>query len=344
MNKMALQDIQVTIDIQRPSPRVGLGRPLILAESASTTSTYTEYASIDDLVKDYAETTTVYKKAAAVFAQANAPDIVAVATYSATGGGDPSTGLTIVAAFEKYFGNAWNFLLLPDAIASERLAVSNALEAHKFKFLVLKVETQDELAQYISNSRTICYYHPSKTGEELDAAIIGEAASLQVGSITWKFRKNLVGITPVDITSDDLKAIHAAGANMYVEKAGIPQTSEGITATGQYIDILHGQDWVKVNGENSLQLLLSDNDKIPSNSIGVSMASSVLTTVLTTATQNGIIEKDVNGNALFSVTATPIDQIPKTDREKRIYSGLSFQYTPQGAVHEMTVTGTIVEE
>jgi len=339
---MAIQDVTVTIDVQNPAPKVGLGRPLILAESTSTESTYKEYYGLDTLKVDFPEGTSVYKKAKAILEQTNRPDIVAVATYSASGGGDPGTGLTIVQAFEKYFDKPWHFLLLPDAIATERKAVSDALEGHNFKFLVLKVEDKDELAQYTSNSRTIPYYHPDKPGEEMDAAIIGDAASLTVGSITWKFRKNLVGITPIDISADELKALHAAGANAYVLKAGIPQTSEGITATGDYIDFLHGQDWVKANIESSLQQMLSDNDKVPSNDTGISMAVSVMTSVLTEAATNGIVDKDSNGNAEFTVTSKPMDEIPEEDRKKRIYSGLGFKYYPEGAFHEIEVTGTVV--
>ncbi|MGG1481335.1 DUF3383 family protein [Bacillus smithii] len=339
---MAIQDIQVTIDVQNPAPKIGLGRPLILAASTNPESIYKEYSGLETLKQDFPESTSVYKKAAAVFAQKNRPDIVAVATYSASGGGDPETGLTIVQAFEKYFDKPWHFLLLPDAIASERLAVSNALEAHKFKFLVLKIEDKAEIDQYKLNSRTIIYYHPGKPDEQIDAAIIGDAASLTVGSVTWKFRKNLVGITPIDISADELESLHASGANAYVLKAGIPQTSEGLTANGSYIDFIHGQDWVKANIETDLQQMLSDNDKVPSGDTGISMAVSVMTSVLTTATQNGIVDKDANGNAKFTVTSKSMDEIPEEDKKKRIYSGLGFVYYPEGAFHKMKVNGTVV--
>lgn len=333
---MPIQDVTVTIDIKNPAPVIGLGRPLILAPSQTATSTYKEYTGLTALQADFATTTTVYKKAAAILSQKNKPDIVAVATYN-----DTDAGIHITDVFEQYFDKSWEFLLLADAVAADSLAISNALQAHDFKFLVLKVENEADIAQYNKNSRTIVYYHPGKPDEQIDGSIIGDAGSLTVGSITWKFRKNLVGITPVDINADDLAAITNAGANVYVEKAGTPQTSEGITATGDYIDTLHGQDWVKVNAESSLQNLLSENDKIPSNSTGVSMAASVLTSVLSTATQNGIVDSDDNGNGLFTVTALPFDQIPDVDREKRIYSGLSFEYSPEGAIHEMKVKGTI---
>lgn len=339
---MPIQDVQVTIDVQNPAPKVGLGRPLILAKSTAAESTYKEYYGLDTLKADFPESTTVYKKAAAVFAQTNRPDLVAVATYSATGEGKPENGVTIVEAFEKYFDKSWHFCLLPDASASERLAVSNALQAHKFKFLVLKIEDKAELAQYALNSRTILYYHPGKAGEELDAAIVGDAASLTVGSITWKFRKNLSGITPIDISVDELKGIHAAGANAYVLKAGVPQTSEGLTANGSYIDFLHGQDWVKANMESGLQQMLADNDKVPSNSVGIDMGVAVLQNVLTQATTNGIVDKNTDGTGAFTVSSKSMDEIPDSDKAKRIYSGLSFEYYPEGAFHELKVSGTVV--
>lgn len=340
---MPIQDVIVTIDVQNPAPKVGLGRPLILAESVSTTSTYKEYFGLDTLKVDFAEGTSTYKKAKAVFDQKNKPDLVAVGTYCATADGvDPLLGLTIVQAFEKYYEKPWHFLLLPDADAAERLSISSALQAHKFKFLVLKVENKTDLTPFILNSRTICYYHPGKVEEQIDAAIIGDAASLIVGSITWKFRKELSGITPIDISSAELKDIHVAGGNAYVLKAGTPQTSEGLTVNGSYIDFIHGQDWVKANAESELQQLLVNNDKVPSNDVGIDMGVAVLTNVLTEAARNGIVDKDKDKKALFTITAKPMDQIPQEDRNKRIYSGLGFEYHPEGAFHEMKVKGTVV--
>jgi Protein of unknown function (DUF3383) len=127
-----------------------------------------------------------------------------------------------------------------------------------------------------------------------------------------------------------------------VLKAGIPQTSEGLTANGSHIDFIHGQDWVKANIETDLQQMLSDNDKVPSGDTGISMAVSVMTSVLTTATQNGIVDKDANGNAKFTVTSKSMDEIPEEDKKKRIYSGLGFVYYPEGAFHKMKVNGTVV--
>lgn len=335
---MDIQDVQIIIDVQHPAAKVGLGRPLILA--TGTGATYKEYKTLEALEADYAKATSVYKKAAAVLNQKNKPDQVSVATYS--NAEVPEAGTSIVEVFEKYYDKPWHFLLLPDVDTTDRLAISTALQVHDFKFLVLKVSDKTELAQYKINARTLVYYHPGKADEEIDGAIIGDAASLTVGSITWKFRKNLVGITPVDISSTELDEIHTLGANVYVEKAGIPQTSEGLTATGEYIDFYHGQDWVKSNVESSLQSMLTDNDKVPSNDIGISMIASVLTTTLETAGINGIVEIGGDGKYQYTVTTIPWDQVDEADRLKRIYSGVSFEYKPQGAIHKIKVKGTIV--
>lgn len=350
---MAIQDVIVTIDIKRPAAKIGLGRPLILA-AGTAESTYKEYNSIEKVKADFPEGTSVYKKAKAVFDQVNKPDKVCVATYNPnagkvpSGGGEPEQGLTITDALERYFDKPWHFLIVPDATITDRLAVSNKLQPHSFKFLVLKVENKEELEQYKLNSRTILYYHPDKPSEEIDAAIIGDAGSITVGSITWKFRQDLVGITPIEISADELNEIHELHANAYIEKVGKPQTSEGYTATGEYIDVLHGQDWVKANAESSLQTMLMDNakenKKVPSNDTGISMAASVFTNVLTEAAVNGIIDKDKDGNARFTVSTASFDEIPQEDRMKRIYSGLSFEYYPEGAVHGMKVRGVINEE
>lgn len=331
---MPIQDVTVTINLAKPAALVGLGRPLILANKVGE-STYKEYLDLTSVAADFPDTTAAYKKAAAVFAQVNHPDKVAIATYDATA----TPAGTAAGILEQYFDNDWNFLLLADAVQADKLAVSNALQAHNFKFLVVKASTAEDRAAFVANDRTIVFYDPIDT-EDPDAALVGECGSRVVGSITWKF-KTLVGVTPTVMTATDLNACHEDGAIAYVTKAGIPQTSEGITATGEYIDILHGRDWVKVNMESSLQNMLSTNDKVPSNDNGISMVAAVLTTVLTTAANNGIVDIGADNKPAFVVTTVPWDQTSADDQSKRIYSGASFNYTAQGAIHAINVHGTI---
>ncbi|MGH2140653.1 DUF3383 family protein, partial [Enterococcus faecalis] len=76
-----MTDVNVKIDIMHPQPIVGLGNPAIFGHAS--TQNYKEYTSIETLAKDFATTTTVYKKAETIWKQENKPQTIAVVTFAA---------------------------------------------------------------------------------------------------------------------------------------------------------------------------------------------------------------------------------------------------------------------
>ncbi|MBC2077681.1 DUF3383 domain-containing protein [Listeria booriae] len=329
---VAISDVYVNIDIERPAAKVGLGRPLILVKNTAQDAKYQEYTSLEALAKDYASDTKTYAKAKAIFLQQNAPDLVAVAPFNTD----------IATALEDVFSKSWHFVILAEYVAADALAISNLIEEHKFKFAVIQVPTFAGAAQLKTNSRTIVVVH-DKVGEHLDAAWIGDTASATVGSVTWKFRKNLVGITASELTSAQVDEIHAQGAVAYILKAGVPQTSEGKTANGEFIDSLHGDDWVKSTIETRLQKALTDSDKVSFDTRGIAQLQSEVVAVLDEAFNNGIVDiDDETGQANYTVTALQRNELKEEEILARKYNGLKFRYKRSNAIHSATVYGTIV--
>ncbi|HHX0211998.1 TPA: DUF3383 family protein [Enterococcus faecalis] len=324
-----ISDVNVKIDIMHPQPIVGLGNPAIFVQGAK--QGYKEYTNLETLAKDFANATIVYKKADAIWKQDNKPYTISVITFEEN---------KIADAAKSYFYNDWHFALLANFVEADALALSNLIEENEFKFLVIQTATVDELTVFTGNNLTIGLVHPLE--EFLDAALIGNTASLTVGSVTWKFRHNLVGITPNTLTTSQLQAIEKANAIAYVTKAGIPQTSEGKTLGGEFIDSLHGDHWVKSNIETKVQRLLSTTDKLTFDSNGIALLDTTVANVLETAFTNGIIDiVDETGVGNYSVTALSRQELNPDDIAARNYKGLSFKYKRSGAIHTVDVTGTI---
>ena len=324
-----ITDVTVTIDIQNPQPIVGLGNPAIFVQG--TVAGYAKYESIETLKKDFSDTTSVFKKVNTIWNQSNKPRTVAVVTFEEG---------KIKEAVENYFYETWHFAMLADYDAADALAISNVIEEQKFKFLVVQVANVSDLAQFDENDLTIGLVHP--TEQALDAALVGNTASLPVGSVTWKGRTNLAGIKENKLTIADLNAIHEAGGIAYVNKAGIPQTSEGKTVGGEFIDALHGDHWVKSNVESKIQQLLSNTDKLTFDSNGIALLTSVVSNVMQTAFVSGIIDMiDETGAGDYSVKSLQRADLDPVDIARRNYKGLSFTYKRSGAIHTVDVTGTI---
>ena len=337
---MVRKDVYVDIDVLHPASVAGLGRPLILVPGSA--AGYTEYKSLDTLAADYGPSTPTYKLAKAIMDQDNKPNAICLATFVKGTQTVPAAETdTLAAVVDRYYDKSWHFALLAESDANDRLVLSNTVQPHDFKFAVVQVTSEAELAAFKENDRTIPLYH-TNDGERLDGALIGEAASLEVGSIVWKFRHGLKGITPIDINDPKLDAIHDAGGNAYVMKAGVAQMSNGQVATGEFIDVLHGQDWVKATMESELQSMLTFNNKIPPNANGVSLVSGVMTSVLTQAGSQGIVERAENGQYAFNVYTAPYEEGTAEDQKNRVYSGATFDYKRQGAIHKINVKGSVV--
>lgn len=331
---MALQDVTVSIELSKPSGLVGLGKPLIITQKTGA-STIKNYSDIEDVKPDFAATTEAYKKAAAILGQENRPASIAIATY------DPAdaTVKSAVDAVGKYFDNDWFFVLTAGVELEDEIAVADYVEGKKVKFYAAKVTDVADLNAFkVKNyDYVFTFYHPM---DQLEAAAVGDLGSREVGSITWKSKK-LAGITPIAMTADELASIHEAGGNTYVTKAGTPQTSEGLTASGEYIDVIHGKSWLKVNIENSVQQAFTNNGKVSFDNRGIALLKGAVTTILQKGFKQGIIAEDEDGNPIYTVDAVSRAETSETDRAAREYNGLSFSLELAGAIHSAKIKGQI---
>ncbi|MCM3404907.1 DUF3383 family protein [Cytobacillus oceanisediminis] len=335
---MPLQDVTVTIDIKNPSALIGLGTPLILVNKSGG-SPYKEYRDLEAIKVAFGEQSEGYEIAKKVFDQGDTrPEKIAIATYDTTA----VEPITAASVLEEYFYSDWYFVMLDAGTVEDYKAISDVVEGHGLKMAAHVVDSVEDLAllKVKDYDRTFVFQH-SQIEEMPHAALIGRIGSLPVGSVTWKF-KTLKSVTPQDLTPPKLSDIHLNGGMAYVRKAGIDQTSEGKLVSGEYIDVIHGKDWVKLNIEQQVQLLFASNPKIPYTDSGIAQIEGAVRTVLEVAGQNGIIAEDDSGKYLYTITSQGRNESPATDRAERKYSGLYFDFELAGAIHEAKIKGEIL--
>ncbi|ADF83474.1 tail sheath [Lactobacillus phage LBR48] len=267
-------DILVTIDVNHPVIPVGLGVPGLFIKGDAQNDQV--YSSLDALEIDYAEGTDIYKVAAAYYAQPNAGTTIEVITYtkSTTDTETKATTGGISAAAAAYFFSAWHFAVVIGDNDADQLELSNYIEEQNFKFLVAEFPTPDAAKAY-TNKRTINLIHKATT-DNFPVAFLGRVANQTVGSVTWKGKGDLVGVEVDDLSYPEYAAIEAAHGICYVVKGTKAVSSNGWTASGDWIDVLHGSDWVKVNIESSLQDLLNTQDKITFDDLWILLNSKQL--------------------------------------------------------------------
>lgn len=349
-----LSDVEVVLDVYKAATPVNLGTLAIFTPGAA--NGLKAYTTLEDLQADVTDAD-VLQVASGYFAQSTHAKEIDIVNFS-----------DMTSALDEYYSAGWEFATVAGAAATPEategnpnpvaptndaaiMALSNYIEGKSARFVLIGLpgtpETVTNAEQkkqtYFGNERTVLFVSgDDQSGAEYGiGALVGALGNETVGSITWKF-KSLIGVKPVDYTASQVGKLHDNGMFTYVTKAGTAQTSEGITVSGEFIDALHGDDWIKDNIVSSLQQMLQTTPKLPFDAAGIAQIDATVTSVLMQATENGIVLVNADTNAGdYTVTTVSRADTPAEDIAARHYDGLSFVYTRSGAIHSITVHGTV---
>ncbi len=328
-----IKDVNVIISRETASlTQTGFGMPLILATHGAVD--YKEYTELAQVAEDYAEATEAYKMANRIFAQSPHPEKIAMRGVS-YGGSETSE---LIAALNQLVEvkNDWYFLLSDQQGEEEITALSQWVDGQKK--LYFAATDSLSLPQTLESERTVLIYHHEPKSYP-DAGWVGKCAPEIPGAITWKF-KNMTGVGAANIGITDLQQLHTDGGNSYVRKLGLLQTSEGLTTSGEYIDIIRSQDFIEARMVEEVSMALFSN-KIPYDNSGIAVLVDKVENVLKLATAQGIVALDADGRGMWRVNAVSREETPVNDVANRIYNGISWGATVAGAIHNTTIRGTL---
>lgn len=347
---MALKDI-VNVNITRQTTSVAVAAfnvPLILSTFATskTTTAFTRarsYKSIQELVDDgWASTDAVYKVANAIFSQNPCVSRVVVGRAD-SGDATVAASLSAIAAED----NGWYGVVVDQAMASDFDDVAAWVEsAKKFAiFWTTDADTPDstkstDLASVLkaaSYDRSAVIYHvqPSTGADYPDAAWMGEGFPYDPGTSTWAY-KTLRGVTADKINGNQETALQNKNCNYYSEVGGVNITQEGKVASGEWIDIIIGTDWIEARLREAVYGALVNNRKIPYDDSGIAIIEGLVKSVLSQAAAAGILQGDS-----IEVTVPKYKDIPQADKLARKLPDVKFTALYQGAIQRTTINGTI---
>ena len=283
--------------------------------------------------------TEVYKIAQKIFGQTPAPQKVAVVWLDLTNATTAIAGINEILA-EGH--NDWYFLLSDSQNALIIDAFAEFAAANdKIYFVSMTKEVLDALSPATTaNERAVGLAHKNAATQYPAEGWVGRCAPEDPGSITWKF-KSLNGIGVSGYNPTEIAAIKEKNCNVVVSQGGILHTSEGVTFSGEYIDVIRSQDWVKARIAENVFRLLATSPKIPYDDRGIAMVLSEVQGVMQQAVGMGIIARDPDGNGLWSVTAPRRGEIPTNEIANRTLPDVRFEFTLAGAIHNVTVKGVI---
>jgi hypothetical protein len=166
-----------------------------------------------------------------------------------------------------------------------------------------------------------------------EAAYFGKLLTKQPGSATWKFWE-LQSVPTYELSQGQVKNVEDKNATWYMETAGVPMTSNGQVASGEYIDVIHGLDWLKARIQNLVFTTLVNVDKVPFTDAGVQMVVSPLKAALEEGKKNGIL-------ASYEISFPAVAEVSVTDKGKRFLPDVNFTGVLAGAIHSTKINGVV---
>lgn len=183
------------------------------------------------------------------------------------------------------------------------------------------------------NENTFVMYHDDKKAYAAEAMTV--IMSYKVGGKTAKF-KTIQGVRAAKISTTELNELHEHKMFTYVEKLGVLQTTEGKVLSGEYIDIVLGEYWIRFKMEEALQRLALVNDKIPYTNTGIGMIVGACEAILNRAVEQGIVEK-----GQYKVDYKLREDVPSNDVALRKYDYVMWTAMLQGAIHTGQISGIL---
>ena len=183
------------------------------------------------------------------------------------------------------------------------------------------------------NENTFVMYHDDKKAYAAEAMTV--IMSYKVGGKTAKF-KTIQGVRAAKVSLTELDELHKNNIFTYIEKLGVLQTTEGKVLSGEYIDIVLGEYWIRFKMEEALQRLALVNDKIPYTNVGIGMIVGACEAALSRAVDQGIVEKDQ-----YKVDYRLREDVPSNDVALRKYDYVMWTAMLQGAIHTGQISGIL---
>ena len=196
--------------------------------------------------------------------------------------------------------------------------------------------------------RTISTYS-SSPGQYPSASVLGRAFTVNFNqpnsTLTLKFKQG-PGITVEQLTQNEKAVLDSKRGNAFILLGASDMYSESRMANNTFFDEVHGIDWL----ENAIQTnvfgyLLTRTTKVPYTDKGVAALEQQVINALDEAVRNGLISagETIDGEFLangYKTITVPVADMNQSDKEARLYPGLSFVVLGAGAIHGAQINGT----
>lgn len=272
-------------------------------------------------------------------------------TTAGTSAADLATDLAAQAVYEVAVGSSVSWFGFSLDRAGEAEAKAAALWAESSKKIFAGRSSNSEIASSattdlatdlvaLAYKRSVFFYDQANTDSFIDAAALGLMLAKQPGSATWAF-KTFSGVAISRLTSSEENYVLAKNFSSYARTAGVNITYEGKTPSGGFIDTTVSITFIEARGQEAVYAALISLDQVQYTQQGIDFIVSAYQKVLDDATA------PKKPNPIFNPSPRPLVEpileadVSSTDKATRRLTGLRWSGKLAGAIHGVTVTGTV---
>lgn len=313
------------------------------------------YASLEEVAVDFATTDPEYVAASAFFNNSPNPGTLKIGRVDAAEDWDDALD-AIIAVDNIWYGLAATTRTqsdLEDVAAWVELQGGTANSNPKLfgtasnDVNILDSGVTTDIASVFQTAeydRSFVLYHQDALTTYPELAWIAGTFSLDPGTLTWKF-KQLDNFNPSNLISAQRSAALGKSANLYETYGDTDMTFEGTVASGEFIDIIRGIDWLESTMATNIFNALAAAAKIPYTNAGIASVEAEVRAALEDAITVGLLRAspdDYEGQS-YRVTVKDVSEISVADRSNRLLPGdaITFDAKVAGAIHKVEVNGTV---
>ncbi|TXG75870.1 DUF3383 family protein [Candidatus Dojkabacteria bacterium] len=236
-------------------------------------------------------------------------------------------------------GDFYGVLLLPNDAKKDYVELAQSIGSKRLLAGIDIDDTTMDIAANIAKSdgaRRIFTIFKEEPSDYPAAAWMGRMLTQAPGSTSWAF-KELMGIKKSKLSSDKISKLKEAVINRHIDINKVGVTMDGKVMSKEYIDIVHGIDWLHVRIQERLFRLLMINEKIPYTLKGIDLVRSEIMAQLKDAVYRGLLAPEPEPH----VSTPAIEDIDPLVRGQRKLPDVCFSGRLAGAIHEIEIRGTV---
>lgn len=332
----------------------GFDTMLILGPEAVTTTRVLVYSTAAAMIEDGFEITdALYIAASEAFSQNPRPKNLIVGQI--IGAETAVEALTACVALN----NAWYGLAITDRTPATIQAVAAWAEANDklFGYSVAEAGATSEasttdtpyLLKQSNYYRTFGFYHAAAATDYPEIAVMARCFAIKPGGETWAFKK-LAGVTTDNLTSTQYTAATAKNLNTFESfRDSVSITRNGVTAAGEYIDVIRFRDWLQEEIQVNVFNVLINRDKVPYTDAGIATIEAAIAKAMELGQVRGGIapteyDEDLNEIPGWVITVPLSSSVSANNKANRLLEDVSFVARLAGAIHVIEITGSLSYE